>query len=120
MPPKEAGRRRHGRTFREGTARGRRYVENGRVRIEWREHGRRRRKTIGPDSADTRRRADAVLQDTLRGLSETDPAEPRGRRSDATANTPSAALRALVIATLDTADAIADWIATAIDAKEVP
>lgn len=102
----------HTRTLREGTARGRRYVENGRVRIEWREHGRRRRKTVGPDSADTRRRADAMLRDVLRRLSAPDSSIPP-ERTVAPAP-PGAGLRALLLTTLDTADALADWIATAL------
>ena len=44
---------------------GRRYVENGKVRIEWREDGKRRRRTIGDNTARTRREADEELKRLL-------------------------------------------------------
>ena len=48
---------------------GRRYVENGKVRIEWYEDGKRRSRTIGDNSADVRREADEELKRLL-GLTE--------------------------------------------------
>lgn len=44
---------------------GRRYVDNGKVRIEWHEDGKRRKRTIGDNSADTRRKADEELKRLL-------------------------------------------------------
>ena len=60
---------RYTRTVGEKPNQGRRYVENGKVRIEWREDGKRRSRTIGDNSADTRREADEELERIL-GLSE--------------------------------------------------
>jgi hypothetical protein len=56
------------RRFREGAATGRRFVDRGKVRIEWREGGRRRQRTVGTDDEETRQRADAELMDILKGL----------------------------------------------------
>ena len=50
---------------------GRRYVENGKVRIEWFEDDKRRSRTIGDNSADARREADEELERLL-GLTEAD------------------------------------------------
>lgn len=64
---------RYTRTVGEKPNRGRRYVENGKVRIEWYEAGKRRSRTIGHNSAEARREADEELERLL-GLTETDAA----------------------------------------------
>ncbi len=51
---------------------GRRYVTNGKVRIEWTEDGRRRSRTIGPNGPKTRREADEELERIL-GLMDKSP-----------------------------------------------
>jgi hypothetical protein len=62
---------RYTRTVGEKPNQGRRYVENGKVRIEWFEDDKRRSRTIGDNSADTRREADEELERLL-GLTEAD------------------------------------------------
>ena len=62
---------RYTRTVGEKPNQGRRYVENGKVRIEWYEDDKRRSRTIGDNSADTRREADEELERLL-GLTESD------------------------------------------------
>lgn len=62
---------RYTRTVGEKPNQGRRYVENGKVRIEWFEDDKRRSRTIGDNSADARREADEELERLL-GLTEAD------------------------------------------------
>ena len=62
---------RYTRTVGEKPNQGRRYVENGKVRIEWFEDDKRRSRTIGDNSADTRCEADEELERLL-GLTEAD------------------------------------------------
>ena len=59
---------RYTRAFGEKPHVGRRYVEADRVRIEWTEQGKRRRRTIGPNTPKTRKQADAHLKDILSSL----------------------------------------------------
>ena len=56
---------RYTRTVGEKPNQGRRYVENGKVRIEWYEDGKRRSRTVGDNSADARREADEELEKLL-------------------------------------------------------
>ena len=56
---------RYTRTVGEKPNQGRRYVENGKVRIEWYEDGKRRSRTMGDNSADARREADEELERLL-------------------------------------------------------
>ena len=88
------------RTFHEGAATGRRFVDRGKVRIEWREGGRRRQRTIGKDATETRRQADAQLVDILKGLDRKESVPP-----------PSSVekdLRDVALRFLDLADGLAD------------
>ena len=62
---------RYTRTVGEKPNQGRRYVENGKVRIEWFEDDKRSSRTIGDNSADARREADEELERLL-GLTEAD------------------------------------------------
>lgn len=62
---------RYTRTVGEKPNQGRRYVENGKVRIEWFEDDKRRSRTVGDNSADARREADEELERLL-GLTEAD------------------------------------------------
>ena len=62
---------RYTRTVGEKPNQGRRYVENGKVRIEWFEDDKRRSRTIGDNSAAARREADEELERLL-GLTEAD------------------------------------------------
>jgi len=63
---------RYTRTVGEKPDLGRRYVENGKVRIEWYEDGKRRSRTIGDNSAKTRKEADEELERLL-GLTDDEP-----------------------------------------------
>jgi hypothetical protein len=56
---------RYTRTVGEAPDLGRRYVENGKVKIEWYEDGKRRSRTIGDNDAKTRRKADEELEQML-------------------------------------------------------
>jgi len=62
---------RYTRTIGEKPDLGRRYVENGKVKIEWFEEGKRRSRTIGDNDAKTRREADEELERLL-GLADAD------------------------------------------------
>lgn len=63
---------RYTRTVGEKPDLGRRYVENGKVKIEWYEDDKRRSRTIGDNDAKTRRQADEELERLL-GLADTEP-----------------------------------------------
>lgn len=63
---------RYKRTVGEKPNQGRRYVENGKVKIEWYEGGKRRSRTIGSNSANVRREADEELERLL-GLTDAEP-----------------------------------------------
>ncbi len=98
---------------------GRRYVENGRVRIEWTEAGRRRRKTIGDNDRATRAAADAELAGILEALSGESPTPSVGNR----APDPEGAgrtVRAVLLRVLDAGDALAEAIRDAGRSPEQP
>jgi hypothetical protein len=63
---------RYTRTVGEKPDLGRRYVENGKVKIEWHEGEKRRSRTIGDNNAKTRREADEELERLL-GLTDSEP-----------------------------------------------
>ena len=63
---------RYTRTVGEKPDLGRRYVENGKVKIEWYEDDKRRSRTIGDNDAKTRREADEELERLL-GLTDAEP-----------------------------------------------
>ena len=90
---------RYTRTVGEKPHSGRRYVEQGKVRIEWYENGKRRSRTIGDNSADARRKADAQLEEIL------------GIRAESE-ETPSLeeTVRGVALSLLDVADRAADWV----------
>lgn len=63
---------RYTRTVGEAPDLGRRFVENGKVKIEWQEDGKHRSRTVGDNSAEVRRKADEELE-RLMGLAEVEP-----------------------------------------------
>ncbi len=87
---------------------GRRYVVNGTVRIEWTEHGKRRSRTIGANTAETRRRADAELAALLRGISHAGGEHPMGEEQ----HTASFGdwLRRAAASAMDAADRLVEWM----------
>jgi hypothetical protein len=110
MPTRRQGRDpRYTRTFGTAPHAGRRYVENGKVRIQWTEGGKRRIRTVGPNSAETRRRADAELEEIL-GLMPTDTNKDEGA-----APSIQEALRQLVLAILEAADRLIERLRGAMD-----
>ena len=119
--------RRYSRTIGETPLVGRRYVENGRVRIEWKEGGKRRRRTVGPNSAKTRQRADAELEEILARMQNNDeqhdqdaqdqqPQDNEQQEQEEQKPLPPLGdvLRDYAIAALGVADGIADWVREAI------
>jgi hypothetical protein len=107
MTPTRANRKRSAsKTFGEKPFTGRRFVTNGKVRIEWMEAGRRRSRTIGPDSPDVRAAADAEVERILRELQADTGPDTSESTHEASHEVPSAleALRLLVLAVLDVAD----------------
>ncbi|NIM51466.1 MAG: hypothetical protein GTN78_04330 [Gemmatimonadales bacterium] len=104
--------RRHTRTIGAKPYVGRRFVENGKVRIQWTEQGKRRSKTVGSDSAETRRQADAELEEILERLrasaGEAEAPREEGLRSV------EEAVRSWALALTDAADELADWFEEAI------
>ncbi len=82
------------------------------LRIQWTEEGKRRSRTVGPNSAETRRRADAELEEIL-GLMPTDTKQDEGA-----APSIQEALRQLVLAILEAADRLIDRLRGAMHADE--
>jgi hypothetical protein len=106
---------RHSRTIGRKPFVGRRYVENGKVRIEWSDHGRRRRRTIGKNSAETRRQADADLEEILARMQNNEEHhEPGGQEEQENVRPLSRTLRHYAVAALDVADRMADWVRASI------
>ena len=62
MTPRD---RRYGKVIGARPYSGRRYVRDGKVRIEWFAHGKRRTQTIGPNTAANRALADHILEEAL-------------------------------------------------------
>ena len=120
MTPTRANRKRSAsKTFGEKPFTGRRFVSNGKVRIEWMEEGRRRSRTIGPDSSETRAEADAEVERILAALradAGPDAAESTSEEAD---EIPSVleALRLLALAILDAADDLIDRLENVSEAK---
>lgn len=113
MPTSRQGRDpRYTRTFGTPPHAGRRYVENGKVRIQWTEGGKRRTRTVGPNTAETRRRADAELEEIL-GLMPRDTKQAEGATLSI-----QQALRQLALAILDAADRLIDRLREAMHAEE--
>jgi hypothetical protein len=90
---------------------GRRYVENGKVRIQWTEGGKRRSRTIGPNSPANRKRADEELEEILSTMNATEE-KPESKPLDV--GEIEQKLRDYALSALDKADEIADWIRDAI------
>ena len=90
---------RYTRTVGEKPHSGRRYVEQGKVRIEWYENGKRRSRTIGENSADVRQKADSLLEEILGKR-----AEPQEKSSL------EETVRGVILSLLDVADRAADWV----------
>jgi hypothetical protein len=82
------------------------------MRIQWTEEGKRRSRTVGPNSAETRRRADAELEEIL-GLMPSDTKQDEGA-------TPSIqeALRQLALAILEAADRLIERLRGAMQSDE--
>ncbi len=102
---------RYTRAFGEKPHIGRRYVEAGRVRIEWTEHGKRRRRTIGPNTPKTRKQADARLEDILSSLESSDRDPDRSDEKVRPSISLPDPVRLGVLALMDTADSMAEWFA---------
>ena len=101
---------------------GRRYVSGGRVRIEWTDNGRRRQRTIGPNTVANRQRADETLHDTLRLLRDAaEQSQPgfAGVEHAALPQTLEDALRALALAVLDLADVMVERVERALERRGV-
>ena len=114
MPTRRQGRDpRYTRSFGAPPNAGRRYVENGKVRIQWTEAGKRRSRTVGPNSAETRRRADAELEEIL-GLMPSDTKQDEGSTLSI-----QEALRQLALAILEAADRLIDRLRGAMESDEV-
>ena len=116
MTKKRPGRDpKHSRTFGEKPHVGRRYVEDGRVRIEWRAAGKRRRRSFGDNSPQARDEADAALEEILTQMQRNtsgqnrpdDESEPDAQREPVTVE---AVLRSLALSVMDSADRVAEWI----------
>lgn len=90
---------RYTRTVGEKPHSGRRYVEQGKVRIEWYEDGKRRSRTIGENCADVRQKADSLLEEFLGKRAEPDE-QPSLEE----------AVRGVALSILDVADQVADWV----------
>ncbi len=114
MAAKRTGRS-HSKTIGKKPHTGRRYVQHGKVRIEWYEEGKRRSRTIGPHSAETRDEADRILRDLLTALGSTRRAADQAA-GPAPDSSPGS-LRGVVSLLFDTADQLADGIRNA--AKEI-
>jgi len=119
--------RRYTRTIGEPPFAGRRFVENGRVRIEWKEGGRRKRRSVGPNSAETRQRADAELEEILERMQTNDEHHDQEAQDQQSQDTEQHEqeeqkplpplgdiLRDYALAALGVADGIADWVREAI------
>jgi hypothetical protein len=110
MPTKKRTREnRHTRTFGEKPRTGRRYVSDGKVRIEWYEEGKRRSRTIGENTPQVRRRADEALQEILE-VFESAAATGRTALTVPPPETLDQAVRALAVSVLDVADQVAESI----------
>ena len=116
MAKKRSGRDpKYSRTCEEKPHVGRRYVKNGRVRIEWQEDGKRRRRSFGDNSPEARDEADAALEEILKQMQRStsgpkrpdDEPEPNAQREPVTVE---AVLRSLALSVMDSADRVAEWI----------
>lgn len=120
MTPTRANRKRSAsKTFGDKPFTGRRFVTNGKVRIEWMEAGRRRSRTIGPDSPEARAEADAEVERILAALqADAGPEAAESAREEAD-EIPSVleALRLLALAILDAADDLIERLENVLEAK---
>jgi hypothetical protein len=108
---KSGGDARYTETFGEKPHTGRRYVERGKVRIQWTEAGKRRSRTIGPNSPANRQQADAELKEILSTMNAT---EEKFKSKPLDVGEIEQQLRHYALSALDKADEIADWIRDAI------
>jgi len=106
---------------------GRRYVENGKVRIEWKDGSKRRQQTVGPNSADMRKRADAELEEILARMQNNDELHDQDAQDQQSSDDQQQeqeeqkplpplddVLRDFALAALGVADGIGDWVREAI------
>ena len=96
---------------------GRRYVSDGKVRIEWREGGKRRSRTVGPNTAEARARADEMLEELVNPgraseKRQSQRASPKRKRlspgEQGAASTVGDAIRAWAVALMDVADILVE------------
>ncbi len=108
---------RYSRTVGDPPFSGRRYVRDGKVRIEWREGGVRRSQTVGPNTAANRQQADQILEEILSTMTD----EQEVHTNDAASDDESTEshgfhfvlpepVRQGAVFLMDKADDVADWI----------
>ncbi len=114
MPPKQ---RTQTRTIGKKPHVGRRYVSDGKVRIEWREGGKRRSRTVGPNTAKVRAQADEMLEALVnpgraseqRQSKRASPRQKRLSAGEQGAESPVGdAIRAWAVALMDVADILVE------------
>ena len=110
MATKQTGRT-HTKTIGEKPHTGRRYVQGGKVRIEWYEDGKRRSRTVGPHTPEMRNQADTMLEDLLAGGRAPTSAADSDEKSEPASHDVS--FRELALLLLDAADQLADGIRNA-------
>ena len=111
MPSKKRTRdNRYTKVFGEKPHAGRRYVLNGKVKIEWNEEGKRRSRTIGENTPEVRRHADEALREILEVFEPT--AVPARLSSLVPPESMDQALRAVALSVLDVADQVAQTVTT--------
>ena len=109
MPSKKRTRdNRYTRVFGEKPHAGRRYVLNGKVKIEWTEEGKRRSRTIGENTPEVRRHADEALREILEVFEPA--AVPARMYSLVPPESMDQALRAVALSVLDVADQVAQTV----------
>ncbi len=109
---------RYSRTVGEPPASGRRYVIDGKVRIEWTEDGKRRSRMVGANTPANRKKADELLREVVLPMidEQTEKAEDTGEKADESAASTEMnfeipqSLRDAALRIVDAADELADWI----------
>jgi hypothetical protein len=97
---------------------GRRYVRDGKVRIEWSDGGKRRSKTVGPNSPTNRAKGDELLQEILTTMTDehTDTAEDTTEEREESSESTGVqfefpqSIRDAALRIMDAADDVADWL----------
>ncbi len=110
MATKQTGRT-HTKTIGKKPHTGRRYVQNGKVRIEWTESGKRRSRTVGPNTPEMCAEADSTLEAMLADAPVETSAPPLN--DEPAGPSEELSFRSLALALLDAADLVADGIRNA-------